>query len=165
MFNPFYPFTQQLLDAFIAKGKTFFVRQTFNRAKDHFDEGIKGCFLFSHYDNIVTAQDHYGAVGYDRNRFLYDWNVPAHREKLMIAASGLKEYKVYAAVFRQDWECGVTNRIREKTRTYVSRLGWQPRSGENVATNYELQFGELYLRMRYGTREAKVKFEEIENIL
>ena len=162
MFNPFYPFTDQLLDAFVKNGKTFFVRQTFNRAKDHFDEGIKGYFLFSHYDNATTAMDHYGAISYDPNRFLYDWHNPEHQEKLRVAGSGLKEYKIFSAVFKTDWEKQLTNRMKERVRQYVSKLGWSPKSGEMVDTNYEIQFGELYLRLKYGGRQAKVKFEEIE---
>jgi len=164
MFNPFYPFTEQLLNAFIEKGKTFFVRQTFQRAKDHFDEGTKGYFLFSHYDNLVTAQDHFGAIGYDPNRFLYDWSNPDHQEKLKIAASGLKDYKIFAAVTRPGWDKGITNRLQEKVRIYVAKLGWRPKGNETVETNFELQFGELYLRMKYKGREAKIKFEDIEKL-
>lgn len=162
MFNPFYPLDAGLLDAFVARGKLYFVRQTFPRGRGPFEEGVKGYFLISHYDHVVTAQDHYGAIAYDPNRFLYDWNLPAHREKLGIAAGGLRDYRIFAAVFRPDWERQVTVHMKEKVRAYVSRLGWTPRSGEMVDSHYELQFGELYLRLKYGSRQAKIKFEEIE---
>jgi hypothetical protein len=164
MFNPFYPFTQQVLDAFVNKGKKYFVRQTFNRGKGHFDEGIKGYFIFSHYDNLTTAQDHFGAISYDPNRFLYEWDNPEHQEKLKVAASGLKEYKVYANLFKPDWERGINDRIKEKVRSYVSKLGWSPKSGEMVATSYEVRFGELYMVLKYRGRTAKVKFDEVENV-
>jgi hypothetical protein len=164
MFNPFYPFTDQLLQAFVARGKKYFIRQGYSRAKDPFDEGIKGCFLFTHYDNLTTAQDHYGAISHDPYRFLYEWNNPEHQQKLRIAASGLKEYKNFAAVFRPDWEKGLTGRLQEKVRQYVSRLGWTPKSGETVDTSFELQFGELYIRLKHRAREVKVKFEEIEKL-
>src|SRR2546423_11648662 len=165
MFNPFYPFTTQLLTAFVLRNKKYFVRQTFIRAKDHFEDGVKGYFLFSHYDNLTTAQDHYGAISYDPNRFLYNWNEPEHQQKLKLAASQPDGYKIFAGVFRSDWEKALTNRIQEKVRVYVSRLDWKPKGDEKVATNFELQFGELYIRLRYRNREAKIKFEEIEKIL
>lgn len=164
MFNPFYPLTDQLLDAFIAKGKKYFVRQTFNRGRNPFDEQVKGYFLFTHYDNFTTAQDHYGAIGHDPNRFLYEWGNPEHQQKLRLAASGLKEYKNYAAVLRPDFEKGITDQLKKKIRSYVSnKLGWYPKGSDTMDTNFELQFGELFIRLRYGGRQAKVKFEEIEN--
>src|SRR5690348_2050000 len=104
MFNPFHPFTRNLLEAFSVRGKNFFVRQTFHRANEFKMDGIKGCFLFSHYDNRTTAEDHFGAISYDRNRFLYDYNHIQHKEKLLVATSGLKDFKIYANVFRNDWE-------------------------------------------------------------
>jgi hypothetical protein len=164
MFNPFYPFTRQLLEAFVAQGKKYFVRQTFHRARDHFDEGVKAYFLFSHYDTLTTAQDHFGAIAHDPNRFLYDWQNLEHQDKLKIAASELPDYKVFASVFKPDWERQVTDRLKEKVRKYVSRLGWTPKPGEMVNTSYELQFGELYVRLKYRERQAKVKFEEIEKL-
>ncbi|MFL5811422.1 MAG: hypothetical protein ACJ749_18000 [Flavisolibacter sp.] len=164
MFNPFYPFTTDLLNAFVHQGKTYFVRQRLDRGNGYLAEGIKGCFLFSHYDHLTTAMDHYGAIEYDPNRFLYHWANPEHQEKLRLASSGLKEYKIFASVFRTDWEKQLTDRTREQIRLYVSKLGWTPAGGEMVNTNYELQFGELYLRLKYRGREAKVKFEEIEKL-
>jgi hypothetical protein len=163
VFNPFYPLTGKLLEAFVAKGKTYFVRQTFNRAKSPLDEGIKGYFLFSHYDNLTTAQDHFGAIRHDPNRFLYDWGNHEHREKLRIAASGLKEYRNYASVLRPDYEKGITDQVKKKIRQYVSdSLGWQIKGSDTLDTNFELQFGELFMRFKHGSRQAKVKFEEIE---
>jgi hypothetical protein len=164
MFNPFYPFTKQLLDAFVQRDRRYFVRQSFDRGKGAFDEGIKGYFLFSYYDNLTTAQDHFGAISHDPNRFLYDWENPEHRQKLETAASGLKEYKVFASVLRPDYEKGLTDTIKKRIRGYVSsRLGWYPKGSDTLDTNFELQFGELYIRLKYGGRQAKVKFEEIEN--
>ncbi len=164
MFNPFYPFTQQLLDSFIVNGKRIFVRQSFPRGKNHLDEDVKGWFLISHYDMMVTAMDHYGAIEYDPYRFIYDWNNYDHRVKLRKAASDLKEYRVFSSVFKPDWEKSVNDKLQQQVRKYVGGLDWNPKASEAVDTNFELQFGELYIRLKYGGREAKVKFEEIEKL-
>jgi hypothetical protein len=164
MFNPFCLLTTPLLNSFIRNGKTYFVRQTFNRTKDRFEGNIKASFLFSQYNSLATAQDHFGAIGYDPNRFLYNWDDHLHRERLKIAASQPEGYKIYANVFQKDWERMVTDRMRERVRFYVKGLGWKPERDENVGTNFEVQFGELFIRLKYGNREAKVKFEEIEKI-
>ena len=99
MFNPFAPLTTDLLHAFIGRGKIFFVRQAFPRGKSPLDKDVKGYFVFSHYDNLTTAQDHFGTIAHDPYRFLYNWNDLAHRGKLEIAASGLQHYRNFAAVF------------------------------------------------------------------
>lgn len=165
MFNPFHPFTNKLLEAFIARGKTYFVRQSLKRDKEQVLEGIKGTFLFSHYDNLTTAQDHFGAISYDKNRFLYDYNCAEHREKLLIAASGLQDYRIYACVFRNDWEKMLPSSLPLSIRRYVKSIGWAPKGNDLVDTKFEVQFGELFIHFRYGKREAKVKFEEIEKLL
>lgn len=165
MFNPFYPFTSQLLEAFVRRGKKYFVRQSFERAKGPSDENIKAWLLFTHYDSLTTALDHYGAISYDAKRFLYNWDKEEHRQKLMLAASGLSDYKIYASVLKIDWDKRVSKKQKDQLRFYIHNiLGWNPRRDEGVLTNYEMQFGELYLRIKYAGREAKVKFEEIEKI-
>ncbi len=165
MYNPFFPFTIQLLEAFVAKGKKYFVRQTFDRAFDHFDEHIKGYYFFTHYDNIFKAKEHFEAIAHDPNRFLYDWDNPEHEERLRKAASNLfKEYKVYAAVAKPDWERGLTNRLQQKVRAHVTKLGWSPKAGDLVETKFEIRYGELLLVLKYGNRQTKAKFSDIENI-
>jgi hypothetical protein len=164
MFNPFYPFTRNLLEAFVQRGKTYFIRQTFQRAMNHADSEIKGCFLFSHYDNLTTAQDHFGAISYDPKRYLYDYSIPEHKVKLHIASSGLKEYRVFASIFRNNWEDLLPVNLPIQIRRYVKTLDWSPKGNDSIDTNFEVQFGELFIRLRYGKREAKVKFEEIEKI-
>ena len=164
MFNPFYPFTEQLLQALVQKGKTYFVRQTFQRGKHVFDEGIKGYFIFTHYDNVTTAQDHYGAISYDPNRFLYDWKNTEHQQRLKIAAHGNKEYKVFSSVTKPGWERGINDRIQEKVRKHVYNLGWSPKGGETVDTSFRIKFGELYIVMKWGDRVNEEKFEKIEKL-
>ena len=163
MFNPFYPFTTELLESFLKTGKSYFVRQTLPNSTSVREEGIKGYFLISHYDRLVTAQDHFGAIEYDRNRFLYDWNIPEHRQRLQTAAAGPKDFRIYSSVFRADWEKHLDEEFQQKVRAYVNSLDWRPKKGEVVDTRFELHFGELFLRLKYGGRIAKIKFEELEN--
>lgn len=162
MFNPFYPFTSALLQAFIDKGKIFFVRQQFTRGRNKTDEDVKGYFLITAYDNFTTAQDHYGAIAYDPYRFLYDWNKGEDQDRLKLAASEMKEYRVFTAVFKLAWEREISDALREKIRRYIQTLGWSPAGKDVVDTSYEVRFGELYLCLKYKKREARVKFEEIE---
>jgi hypothetical protein len=165
MFNPFYPFTKQLLEGFLKYNKKYFVRQSFERGRNILDESIKEYFLVTHYGNLTTAMDHFGAISHDPRRFLYDWNNPEHREKLLVAASNPNGYKIFASVLKPEYEKGTAKQLKNKLRTYINKIGWYPKRDEGVSSNYELQFGELYIRLKYAGREAKVKFEEIENLI
>ncbi|MGZ5285820.1 MAG: hypothetical protein ACXWB9_01490 [Flavisolibacter sp.] len=164
-FNPFYPFTQNLLYAFVAAGKKYYVRQAFGRGRNTNDQNVSACLLITHYESPTTAMDHFGAISYDPHRFLYSWDEPSHRERLQMAAAGPEGYKIFAAVLRPDWERPVDVVLKKKLRLYIENLGWRPGRDEGVRTNYEMQFGELYIRIKYGGREAKVKFDEIENCI
>lgn len=162
MFNPFYPFTAALLQAFAEKGKRWFVRQSFPRGMDPLNKAAKKSFLISPYDNYTTAQDHLGAIAYDPHRFFYDWEDEDHRKRLQMAAAGLPEWPVFAPVLRPGWEKGLTEDLRKKIRIYIGNLGWKPGGSEVVETAYEVRFGELYCCLKYKRREVKVKFEAIE---
>jgi len=73
MFNPFYLFTTELLQAMVKGGKRYFVRQRFDRGRNIDETNTLSSFLISHYELLTTAQDHLGAIAYDPLRFLYDW--------------------------------------------------------------------------------------------
>jgi hypothetical protein len=164
MFNPFYPFTTPLLNAFVKHGKTYFVRQTFRRARGYFEEGIKGSYLISHYESLHEAQVHFDALEHDPNRFLYKWNNPEHQVKLKVAAASPAGYKVYSSTFQKGWERQITDRIKKGIRLYVASLGWQPSRSNGLGTDFYQTFGELYIKLKYKTQEVRVKFEEIENL-
>lgn len=164
MFNPLAPFDEPSLEGMVREGNRYFVRQTFMRAHDHFDEGIKGYFLFCHYENYFMAKEHYDALAHDQNRYLYDWERTEDQEKLRIAAAHPIGYKIYTNTFKPDWEKHVTNRLRQKIRAYIQMLGWKPKRGEGVEPQFYPHFGEVYVRLRLGNREVRVKFEEIEKL-
>jgi len=159
MFQPFQPFSLPLLLAFVQKGKRYFVRQTYTRPAPG---AHRAAFLLSHYTQKVTAEDHFGAIEHDPNRFLYCWDDATHRARLQRAATTPGPYLVFAALFRADWEASVPPHFPDCLRQYIGMLGWQPRRDAGVHTHYEIQFGELFIRIRHGEKEVQVKLEEVE---
>src|ERR1700728_2547819 len=94
MYNPFPLLTPGLLKDQMAKGKRWFVRQNFPRG---FEGRLKAAFLVRGYseEERELAERHFAAiaggpnvlgVGRDPNAFLYDALVPAHVQRLEIAA-------------------------------------------------------------------------------
>lgn len=164
MLNPFSPFTKSLLDAFVKSGKKYFVRQSFARAKDHFDEGVKGYFIITHYADIAHAQHHMMAISDDVYRHLYEWDNPEHRQKLNVAVSNPPGYKIYSAVLIKDWEKQIRDNLKEKTRGYIEKnIGWKPGRSDTVDFNIYVNYGELYAKLKLQAEEVRVKLEEIEN--
>ena len=165
MFNPFCLFSNVLLEGFVRAGKKYFVRQTFTRYEDHFDEGIKGYFIFTHYAEAGHAEHHLGAISEDRNRFLYEWENADHQRKLIIASRQPVGYKIYSSVFQKDWQTYLTNPLKQKVRNYINlKLGWNPSRGETLSFEIYANYGELYAQLKLGRQEVRVKLEDIENL-
>lgn len=165
MFNPLAPLTTEALEALVKGGNRFFVRQSFARARQPFDEGIRGYFLFCHYENFFKAKEHLEVLSEDPYRRLYDWEDEEDRKRLLLAASGPPGYRIFTNTFAPDWERHLTDRIHQKIRAYVRQLGWKPARGESVQPQFYPHFGEVCVSLKLGSREVRVKFEEIEKIV
>ena len=84
MFNPLYPFTNDVLEATIKRGCTFFVRNTYPNALDHFDESIKGYFIITHYDDEAKARAHFNSIVGDAYRHIYNWSDPQQQRAILV---------------------------------------------------------------------------------
>lgn len=162
MFNPLAPWTEKALNGIIQEGHRYFVRQTFNRAKDPLDPDVKGCYLLCHYKEEAAAKEHFDALKNDPNRFLYDWEDEGHRKKLMIAAGMPPGYRIFTNTFMPDWERHLTRRIKQNIRNYIQRKGWNPRGEETVMIAFYPHFGEVMIILKFRGQEVRVNFEEIE---
>jgi len=164
MINPFVPFTKPLLDAFVRAGEKYFIRQSFPRAKDHFDKGIKGYFIYTHYADIAHAQHHLSAISHDPYRRLYEWDNPEHQEKLKFAATKPTDYKIFSAVLVKDWEEQLSSNLKGKVRNFVeNKIGWKPSRSDTLDFKIYLHYGELYAKLKLQGEEVRVKLEDIEN--
>ncbi|MES1226993.1 MAG: hypothetical protein ABUT20_66585 [Bacteroidota bacterium] len=165
MFNPVYPLTTEVLQATIDRGCYYFVRNTYTQAFDHFDEGIQGYFIFTHYNDLAKAKAHYNSISHDKHRFLYDWNNPDNQENLKIAAGNPKGYKIFSTYFLPDYKNKITNPLKDKINRYMYRnTDWKPGRGETVIIDFFLEFGTLYITMNYSGDKIKIKFSDIDNL-
>lgn len=163
MFNPVYPFTKEVLYANVKRGCTYFVRNTYKRAFDHFDENIKGYFIFTHYNDHSKALAHYNSISNDAARFLYDWNIPEHQDKLKVATSGLKEYKIFSTFFYPDFKKRITPILKEKINRYVYKhTDWRPEKNNTINVDFDMQFGTLFCTLSFRGQQLKINFDEIE---
>lgn len=164
MFNPLALMSEKALKSMVAEGHRFFVRQSFNRARDPFDEGIKGYYLFCHYKEESLAKEHYDALKDDPNRYLYYWEKEEHQKKLHAAASAPPGYKLYTNTFMPDWENHLTDKMKRKVRAYINQQGWRPGREDGIDISFYPYFGEVMVTLRFRRQQVKIKFEEIEKM-
>jgi hypothetical protein len=178
MYNPFPLLTPGLLRDQVAKGKRYFVRQTFPRGNDG---RLKAAFLFRAYDEIdkpvadqhlaaITTQNPAGhparhAASYpDPHAFLYDAAIQDHLVRLKTAATQPFGYKVfYAAKKGVDWT--PPEAYREKMRHYIraQHPAWR-RTGSTAHVEIGLyeEFGELFLKFSCEDEHDTIPFDGIE---
>jgi hypothetical protein len=162
MHNPFVLLTTRLLESLIKAGNHFFVRQTYKRGKNELDPLNKAAFLFTHYTDYSRAKTHYDSLDNDPNRFLYNINEEAHYQKLFIAAGQPEGFKVYSPIVQQTWK--PTAPIATKIRNYIDqKLNWTPGRNDGVKADLFVQFGELFITLKYGIHEVKLPLADIEN--
>lgn len=153
MFNPLYPFTLNVLEATVARGCNFFVRNCYSDG-----------FIFTHYNDRSKATAHYNSISQDPKRFMYDWNETDHRERLKTAAGGTHGYKIYSSYFLPDYKKKITPALKEKINKYIFRYTeWKPAGGDRVGIDLYLQFGTLYLKMKFEAQELSCKFADVES--
>jgi hypothetical protein len=163
MYNPFPLLNEALLKDQVAKGKRWFVRQTFHRGMDG---RLKAAFLLRAYpeDEKEDAEKHLAAIPRDANALLYDAALPDHLEKLQIAAKQPFGYKVfYAAKKGVDWKPPAV--YQEKMKHYIRRhhSEWRNSSGgEKIQVGLHEEFGELFLKFSYEKEEDLIPFDDIE---
>ena len=172
MYNPFPLLTPGLLRDQMARGKSLFVRQTFLRG---YEGRLKAAFLVRGYgaEEKELAERHFAAVaggpngleiGRDPNAFLYDVLVPAHVERLEIAAGQPFGYKVfYAAKKGVEWK--PPESYQEKMKAYIRRHhpGWRTqKDGDKIQIGLYEEFGELFLKFSYGEEDDTIPFDLIE---
>ncbi len=163
MYNPFPLLSEGLLKDQVARGKRYFVRQTFARGMN---ARLKAAFLLRAYPEAEKehAEKHIAAIPRDVHAWLYDSAIPEHLEKLFIAARQPFGYKVfYAAKKGVDWKPPAI--YEEKMRHYIRRHhgDWRPTRGEEkIQVGLYEEFGELFIKFSYDGEEDIIPFDDIE---
>lgn len=161
MHNPFGHLSIKLLTALIDAGHRYFVRQTYQRGLNPFDESQRAAFLFTHYNNLPVAQRHYNFLHHDANRFLYDSHNAEHLAKLETASKQLPGYPVFTPLLDKPWT--PSEKMSELIRRYISLyLDWKPAREESVKADLFTEFGELFVNLKYRTNEIRVPLADIE---
>lgn len=163
MFNPLFAFELPVLEKLVESGHQYFVRQSYPRGKRVTDSDIKHSFLISHYSDLEKAQQHFSVIKNDPYAFLYLWEDEDHRKKLRLAASKPEGYKLFASLLHPQWQAMLTDILKGKIRYYIEKeLKWRPGRSDKVVPSFFLQYGELFVTLRWSMNEVRVNFDDIE---
>jgi hypothetical protein len=167
MLQPFELFKPAYITRLLELGRRFIVSQTYCRVKDieadPFSSRIN--LLFSDYAERGEAKLHLNAVKTDRYAAIIDLVNPVHLKKIqdmLVADSG---YRIFFAVVRsaKELENQINKKYREKLKQYIDRqTNWRISSDTIVKPTIQLSFGELYIILKHGNQQIRIKFEEIE---
>ena len=165
--QPFEDFKPAYLTRLIQLGRRYIVSQTYCRARNPDLDGQTSLInlLFSDYAERGEAKLHLNAIKTDRYAAIIDLGNPAHLKKIqemLVAGSG---YRIFFAVVRsaKELENLINKKYKEKLKDYVEKkTNWRISRDTVVKPSVQLSFGELYIILRHGSQQIRIKFEEIE---
>lgn len=157
MYNPFPLLNAALLQEQITNGKRWFVRQTYRRG------GARAFLLRAYTDGEKEyAEQHMETLSKDRHAFLYDAELPGHRQRLERAAGQPEGYQVYYAVKKgRDWT--PPEAYQQKIRSYIWKNHPDWRAPAKIEVGLEEEFGELFLVLQCKSEEVTIPLATIEN--
>jgi hypothetical protein len=167
MLHPFEDFKPSYIPRLLALGRRYLVSQTYCRVKemdsDPFSSRIN--LLFSDYAEMGEAKLHLNAVKNDRYAAIIDLRRPAHLKKIEEMLSAGSGYRIFFAVVRsaKELENLVNKKYKDKLKAYIDKqTNWQISRDTIVKPGIQLSFGEIFIILRHGNQQIRIKFEEIE---
>ena len=167
MLQPFEEFKPAYLPRLLQLGRRWLVSQTYFRARDPETDPFSSRInlLFSDYVEMGEAKLHINAVKNDRYAAIIDLKNPAHLKKIremLMADSG---YRMFFAVVRsaKDLENHINKNYKDKLKKYVEKqTNWRISHDTIIKPGIQLSFGEIYIVLKHGNQQIRIKFEEIE---
>jgi len=150
MFNPLQPFEERFILMFRRKGVKAFVRQTYNRGDG---------YVLIHFEKMLAAQQYYDVVKTDpaRELILLDKEGEERIKELLVSE------KIYTMLKSKDAEFKVKKLLEKRIRYFIdTKLGWDPGRNDDVQFSLDVQFGEVYAKLKFRAKEIKVKLADIE---
>ncbi len=169
MLQPFEEFKPVYLPRLIQLGRRYLVSQTYCRVKDMeadpFSSRIN--LLFSDYAEPGEARLHLNAVKKDRYAAIIDLKNPAHLKKIQEMLQPDSGYRIFFAVVQsaEELENQINKNYKDKLKQYVDKqTNWRISRDTMVKPTIQLSFGELYIILKHGNQQIRIKFEEIETV-
>ena len=163
MLQPFEIFKEEYIQRLKVLKKIYLVTQTYHRIPDKQDRKIS--ILISDYDDIGLAKIHLAAISSDKYAAVINLEKINHVAKITKMLANDSLYDLYWAVVRDAGKLKKTadKLYKDKIRSYIlKKTTWRISADESIKTQLQVVFGEIYITIKRGTQELRIKFEEIE---
>ncbi|HCL83731.1 MAG TPA: hypothetical protein DIC22_07140 [Chitinophagaceae bacterium] len=169
MLQPFEEFKPVYLPRLMQLGRRYLVSQTYCRVKDMEADPLSSRInlLFSDYAEPGEARLHLNAVKKDRYAAIIDLRNPAHLKKIREMLQPDSGYRIFFAVVKSagELENQINKNYKDKLKQYVDKqTNWRISRDTIVKPTVQLSFGELYIILKHGNQQIRIKFEEIETL-
>lgn len=165
MHNPYTILTPELLQAMLRQ-PMYFIRQSYARGKDLFDEQTIP-LLLTHYGHDETdkerAERHIRLLGKDPYRFLYDSLNPEHAGKLKRAAARPSGFRIYVNLLPKKWEAPDYLKIRISRYVKEKLPWWNYSPSDKLKVTLKERYGHLFIALLWRGQQTEVLLEDIEN--
>ena len=143
------------------------VSQTYCRVRDPEIDGdhSRVSLLFSDYAERGEAKLHLNAVKTDRYAAIIDLRNPVHLKKIQEMLEAGSGYRIFFAVVRSATalERLINRKYKDKLKQYIDKqTNWRISRDAVVKPTIQLSFGEIYIILKHGSQQIRIKFEEIE---
>lgn len=165
MFQPFEIFKPLYLKRLISLKKVYVVTQTYNGGNDNLVTENKTNILLTDYDDIGLANIHKTAVKKDKYASVIQLTNEKHYKKLEEMLKEDSPYKLYWSVIKDldNIKRRIDVKYKDNIRRYIQKnTTWRIGGDETIRPQLSVIFGELFIFLKRGEQELRVKFEEIE---
>lgn len=163
--QPFELFKPLYINRLLALKKFYLVSQTYNAGYDHFSNDQKTGLLVTDYDDIGLAKIHLAAVKHDRYSAVLNLEKEGHLLKLKEMLDENSRYRVFWAVVASNEQLKkkVDAKYRDHIRRYVEKnTNWRIGADERIRPQIQVIFGEIFVTLKRGSQELRIKFTEIQ---
>jgi hypothetical protein len=162
-FNPLHPFEARFIGAFRKKGVRAFVKQTYSRGERSMEGQERKGYVLIHFERMLAAQQYFDVVKEDPARELLNIDEPADVERIHEL---IETTNIYTMLTIKDAAARAQKLLDKRLRYYIEKkLSWFPSRNDEVQFSLDVQFGEVYAKLKFRSREVKVKLEDIESSL
>jgi hypothetical protein len=167
LLHPFEEFKSAYLPRLLQLGRRYLVSQTYCRVKEMDTDPLSSRvnLLFSDYAELGEAKLHLNAIRSDRYAAIIDLKRPAHRTKIEEILRDGSGYRIFFAVVRnaKELEQRINSQYKGKLKQYIDKqTNWRISTDTVVKPTLQLSFGELYIILKHGSQQIRIKFEDIE---
>lgn len=167
MINPFSRMNEKFIAAFRKRGKRYLVIQEFKRENNLFKDLNKNYVLVSHYNNPAEAIHHYKVIKDQPLSKMIDLENEIERKELEGMLNINSSWIVYSILDADPaaTKSTIDKQLKYNIRNYIAaNTQWLIGREQEVVTELETTFGELFVNLKYSGRKIRVALKELEKI-